>query len=459
MITFRQLLTKARSEEGMTLVEVVVAMLVFAIISVGVAYSTVTVARITEDTGSRQVATNLATTEIDYIRGLQDPFLVTNLPRPKTVKVGTVTYYISRSVEWVDANGVDVGCGTGTGVMQSKRLNVTVTWDGMLSSTQPVRSDTLLSPDERINDPDLGTIRISVLGVAGTGSAGVGVTITPTSGGSALQEQPAVTNSDGCSFALKVVPGTYSVKISRAGSIDSNQLTSPSKSVVVTKGGSVAALFQYDYSATFLLQYASNNTSGTPALLPTNLDTTYLSTYAPYVDSSGAKTQVALHPFSSGYAGIAGKYIAPIAGNAGCVNVDPASWPESTVGTTVMAAGVRSPNVAALPQGSTNMPIPMGLMTVKFSGSAYLFALSTAGPAGSGDPGCAAAPTYAFGQVLKNGTINIALPYGSWVLYSATNAAGTGKIPVPAANLGLIGSVLAILGGGTTVTLDPRIAK
>jgi prepilin-type N-terminal cleavage/methylation domain-containing protein len=457
MITFRKLLTKAQSEEGMSLIEVVVAMIVFAIISVGVAYSTVTVSRITQDTGSRQVATNLATTEIDYIRGLQDPFLIDN--KKTTTKVGKINYYIDRRVEWVDAAGADVGCGTGTGVMQSKRLNVTVTWDGMLTSTSPVRSDTLLSPDERINDPSLGTIRISVLNVAGTGSAGVGVNITPTSSGAALQEQPAVTNSDGCSFALKVAPGTYSVTVNRSGSVDTNQLASPSKSVVVAAGGSVAALFQYDYAATFSLQYASNNTSGTPALLPTNLDTTYLSTYAPYVDSSGPKSQVALHPFSSGYAGIAGKYIAPTAGTQSCVNVDPAAWPESTVSGKVMAAGVRSPNVAALPQGSTSMPIPMGLMSVKFSGAAYLFAVSTAGPSGSGDPGCAAAPTYAFGQVLKNGTINVALPYGSWVLYSATNAAGTLKTPVPASNLGLVGQVLSILGGGTTVTLDPRVAK
>lgn len=457
MNKFRQLLTKAQSEEGMSLIEVVVAMIVFAIISLGVAYSTVTVSKITQDTGSRQVATNLATTEIDYIRGLQDPFLVTNDP-PKTIKVGKINYYVARSVEWVDAAGVDVGCGTGTGVMQSKRLNVTVTWDGMLTTTTPVRSDTLLSPDERINDPSLGTIRISVLNVAGTGSAGVSVSITPTSGGAALQEPPAATNSDGCSYALKVAPGTYSVTVNRAGSVDTNQVGSPSKSVVVTAGGSVAALFQYDYAATFSLQYASNNASGTPALLPTNLDTTYLSTYAPYVDSSGPKSQIALHPFPSGYAGIAGKYIAPIAGIQSCVNVDPAAWPESTVSGKVMAAGVRSPNVAALPQGSASMPIPMGLMSVKFSTTSYLLAVSTAAPSGSGDPGCAAAPTYTFGPVLKNGTINVALPYGSWTLYSSSTAGG-GRTVIPTANLGPVDKALTILGGGTTVTLDPRVAK
>lgn len=459
MIKLKQLLAKGRSEEGMSLVEVVVAMLVFAVISVGVAYSTITISKITEDTRDRQVATNIATSEIDYARGLQDPFLVVN--QTKTSLVNGTSYTVVRSTEWVDTAGADVACGTGTGTLQSKRVNITVTWPGMLTTTQPVRSDTLISPDERINDPSLGTIRISTLTAAGTGSAGVGVTISPTSGGATLQDPPAVTNTDGCSFALKVVPGTYSVTINRANSIDANQLASPSKSVVVTAGGSVAALFQYDYAATFNLAYANNNTSGTPALLPTNLDTTFLSTYGAYVSTGGAKSQMLLHPVTSGYAGIAGKYIAPVSGNQGCINVDPAAWPEATVNGKLMASGVRTANVAAAPQGSTNMSIPMGIATVTMPSNSYLFAVSVAGPAGSSDPGCAAAPTYTFGQL--SGAKTIALPYGSWVLYYGSNSNGSGKIPVPAASVGVVGSLVggltSILTGGTTITLDPRLVK
>lgn len=456
MAQIRRMLDRARSDDGMSLIEVIVAMLVFAVISLGVAYSTVTIIKMTNDTRSRQVATNLATSQIDYARGLQDPFLVTNDEIVTTI--GQRTYTLTQTVSWVDAGGNDVGCGTGTGVMQSKRVNVTVRWDNMLSTTPAVRVDTLISPDDRINDPNLGTIRISVLGVAGTGMANVGVTISPTSGGAALKDQPAPTNSDGCSFALKVTPGTYSVTINRSNSVDTNQATSPSKSVTVVAGGSIAALFQYDYAATFGLTYSA--ASG--ALLPTDLDTTFLSTYGAYVSSGGAKTQVLLHPVPSGYAGVAGKYIAPIPnGNQGCINVDPAAWPAGTVNGKALNAGVRMDNVAAAPQGSASMTIPLGSMTVTVPSNSYLFAVSTAGPSGSGDPGCAAAPTYSFGKL--SGAKTIALPYGSWVLYYGAYANGSGKLPVPASNVGLVGgllgSVTSILGGGATVTLDPRTAK
>ena len=455
MNRLRRMLDTSKSEEGMSLIEVIVAMLIFSVIALGVGYSTITIVKMTDDTRSRQVATNLATSEIDLLRAM-DPFLITNVT--KTITVGTKTYKLVRATEWVDAAGTDIGCGNGTGVMQSKRVNLTVTWDAMLNTTPAVRTDTLISPDERINDPDLGTIRISVLTVAGTGSSGVGVTITPTSGGAALAEQPAVTNTDGCSFALKVAPGTYSVTINRSNSIDTNQLASPSKSVTVTKGASAAALFQYDYAATYNLSYGP----GGGTLLPTDLDTTFLSTYGAYISTGGAKSQMLLHPVPSGYAGIAGKYIAPVSGNAGCINVDPASWPEATVNGKLMAAGVRTGNVAAAPQGSVNMSIPMGSVSVTMpTNNTYLFAVSVAGPAGSSDPGCAAAPTYAFGK--QSGSKTIALPYGSWVLYYGSNANGSGKLPIPAASQsiigGLLGGIVTVITGGATITLDPRVAK
>ena len=99
--------------------------------------------------------------------------------------------------------------------------------------------------------------------------------------------------------------------------------------------------------------------------------------------------------------------------------------------------------------------------TVSMPSNSYLFAVSVAGPSGSGDPGCAAAPTYSFGKL--SGSKTIALPYGSWMLYYGANANGSGKLPVPAASVGLVGGLLgtvtSILGGGATVTLDPRTAK
>jgi prepilin-type N-terminal cleavage/methylation domain-containing protein len=452
MVRLRKLIQRTSSDEGMTLIEVVVALMVFSVISLGVGYSAISIVRITEDTRARQVATNFATSELDLARGTADPFDIVNGTR--TTIISGTTYTLVRSTSWVETSGADVGCGTGTGKLQAKRVNVTVTWSGMLNTTPPVRSDTLISPDDRINDPSLGTIRVSVLNVLGTGSSGVDVAIAATSGGAALASQPDDTDTDGCSYALKVMPGTYSVTISRSNSIDSAQVTSPVKSVTVTAGGSVAAQFQYDYAARFNLVYAGG-ASGVK--LPTNPDTTYLSTYGTYVDS-GTKSQINLHPIPSGYAGMAGKYVAPSTSvPAGCVSVDPAAWPAATVNGVALAAGVRTPAVAAAPQGQVTMNIPMGITSVKQTSAAYLFAISATASAAAGDPGCGVPMTYAYGNVLINGTINVALPYGSWTLYSSTTAAGTTKTAIPVSNLGLVGGLLGLL-SGNVITLDPRVA-
>ncbi|MCH3110243.1 prepilin-type N-terminal cleavage/methylation domain-containing protein, partial [Listeria monocytogenes] len=48
------------SESGVSMIEVIVAMMIFAIISVGVSYSLLSAFTITNDSRSRAVATNLA---------------------------------------------------------------------------------------------------------------------------------------------------------------------------------------------------------------------------------------------------------------------------------------------------------------------------------------------------------------------------------------------------------------
>jgi len=454
MSWIRKRLARASDEAGISIVEVVVAMMVFAIIALGAGTSVLTIVKMTQDTRDRQVATNLATSELDLARAIDDPFDIVN--GTKTQVVNGRTYTITRTVSWVATSGADVACGAGTGTMQSKRVNVTVTWKGMLSTTQPVRSDTLISPDDRINDPDLGTVRISVLGVDGTGSSGVRVTVTAVSGGGGTTPavQPDNTDTDGCSYALKLKAGTYSVTLSRSNSIDSTQAASPSQNVDVAAGGSTAAQFNYDFAAKFNLAYASNVTA---PKLPTNLTTTFVSTYG-YYYTNPAVSQVSLHPIGSGYAGIAGKYEPKVTGvTAGCVSPDPAAWKAATVNGVALAAGVRLDNVAADPQGSVGMNVPMGAMTVKLTGAGYLFADSATAPAAAADPGCGVSTQYSFGY-LTAGTYTIALPYGTWSIQSGSRSNGSDRQPVATSNLGLIGTVLNLF-GGTAVTLDPRMPR
>ena len=227
--TMRRIAAAARStDSGISIIEVLVAALIFMIISIGVTQATVTSVRLAGDQKHRVTALSLAASEIDAVRSVLDPFDV-DTPAPRVVTIDGTDYTITRDTSWVSASGTDIPCGgAGTQNLQLKRVNVRVTWSGQLTSTQPVSSDTVLAPVGRINDPSLGTIMISAKKADGTGAANVTATVSPVSGGAvALDTQPPDTDTSGCTYALQVTPGTYTVALSEPNYIDITQAATP----------------------------------------------------------------------------------------------------------------------------------------------------------------------------------------------------------------------------------------
>jgi prepilin-type N-terminal cleavage/methylation domain-containing protein len=452
---------RPQADAGMTLIEVVVALLVFAVIASGIVAGMTTIARMTSDDRSRVVAANLAAEQTDLARAIGDPFSLTNgtttqsFPTPDGV---TRDYTIKRSISWVSAAGADVSCGSSTNLF-FMRVHVLVTWDGELPTTAPVQTDTVIAPAGRITDPTSGTIAVSVVGANGLPMAGVSVSIVPTSGGSALATQPPATNESGCTYETKVAPGTYAVTLTKSGYIDVTQSLSPSKPVVVTVGTTQSVSFQYDKAATFPVVYAKNYTGAVS--LPTDLDTTFLnSTAGPYVTGSPASS-VLLHPFSAGYTAVAGS-LGTSAGQTTCAALDPSSWPGGNIKGTKLADGQRGGAVAAAPGATANdLDVPMGVIIVKATSAGYLKAVQTGpGPGVDKEPDCKIKSTYSFGKVLKNGTVAVALPFGTWTLFSGS-AAGLETTPILGAALHVptntAADALEIAANGT-VTLDPRSA-
>ncbi len=179
-------------DSGLSITEVIVALLVFTIVILGLTTSLVTMTRLVADDRNREVAVGLAAQEIDKVRAIGDASLVLSDPG-QTVTVGSTTYTVSRTTAWVNTDGSSGTCGGVGGNLQFKRVSVEVTWTHMFTLKNAVRSDTIIAPATRINDPSFGTILVSVLGVDGTGRAGVAVTAT---GGGAVGAIPA-TDSDG----------------------------------------------------------------------------------------------------------------------------------------------------------------------------------------------------------------------------------------------------------------------
>lgn len=449
-------------DSGISLVEILVAMMIFAMISIAVAYSLTLSLTMSSDARQRVVAANLAAGEVDLLRSVTDVFSI--LDKTSTVTVDGDSYSVVRSTNWFTGGGADASCGAGGGTLQYKRVNIAVTWQGMRSTTAPVQSDTILAPDGRINDPSLGSILVAVLNSSGTGSAGVSVTATPSSvtgnTAAALTVAPLATDAQGCSYILKVAPGTYDVKVSKSGYVDTMQSVGSSvRTVAVAAGSAASAGFQFDLAGKYDVTYAPNYSASPAIIKPTNLEMTYLNTYGTFYTSASVNP-APLHPFSAGYVAIPGHYVDPSVPSGGCKSVDPEAWPVRTVGTTTYV-GQRVPLKAVLPGDTIGLQAPMGVATLKLKsvGGTYLNAVSQASAPGTEDPGCAVGMKYTFGAVLSTSTVlthALALPYGSWKLYSANSATGTNN---------LIGTAAVTLTGQGTltsstgiVTFDPREA-
>lgn len=420
----------ADGDRGMTLVEVMVAMFVFAIISTLVLSSLVQITTITQQSRAQHVAANLAAGEIDL--ALDTPDLFALLDETRDVPVNGTTFHVRRDTAWVSDATSSASCGGG-GNLRFKRVHITVTWEGMRDSAEPVRADTLINPAERINDPSKGTVLVSIIDSLGEGVAGATVSLTATSGGASV---PSTTSdAQGCAYFLQVPKGTYDVAIAKSGYTGVLQETPQQRDVSVQAGSSTTVGLQYDLAARFDLTFAA----GTTARLPNAMHLTLLSTYGVrtiQLPNANRRQTVATHPRVS-YRVVAGQFQQP--SGAECAAIDPASWQAAAVGSENLGPGA-APELSAEPGAVAAADVPMGIVTIVSSANG-LRATSTAGRAD--DPSCTATVQLSYGNVAANTTV--AVPFGTWRF---TNSSG-GSVTATNVSRGDTQSA-------NVVTLDPR---
>lgn len=450
-----------RSDEGLTLIEILVAMMVFAIIAVGVAFSLTSSLTMVRDARAREVAANLAAQAIDTARSLENVFSVRNSVEV-TPAIDGITYTVTQKTGWVSGGTSGGACGDEGAPLDYKHVNVTVSWSGMKPSTSAVRSDTLIAPNGRINDPDMGTILVSVTGASGVGKSGVTVAAAPAAiaplGAETVDPVPLPTDSDGCSYVLKVVPGNYDITVSRPANdyVSEKQLATVTQQVGVEKGDSTSADFQFDLASAISSVFASNS-AAVGIQFPSNLKASFLSENGVYVPAApmsvpSSKTVVTkLHPYTNGYNVFAGAYVAPGGATASCLSPDPAAWSVPNAGGAV---GIRAPSVASLPGVPATAPVPMGIVTVAPAKDKYLVAVSAVADVGTGDPGCTAAAQYTFPTKMGTTPVVIALPFGTWTLYSSSTSGVASGTRLKATELMLPAGSIA---NDTMFTLDPRL--
>ncbi|MBD8583264.1 type II secretion system protein [Frigoribacterium sp. CFBP 8766] len=450
----------AQRDAGLSLVEVIVAMMVFTIISIGVAYTITNSLVLTRESRARAVATNLAAQEIDLLRSVDDVFSVVS--KTWVTEVGGTTFTIARSAEWTTSATNSTACGTGTGTLQYKRVEVSVTYAGQRTVSAPITSATVLAPNGRINDPAKGTIVVSVIGASGAGTEGVTATVKAAAkdpNGAVAPPALDPTDSSGCTYALKVAPGNYDVTISKAGMVGLDQAaTQTTTPVTVSAGGAGTASFSYDTAISLQTNFATNFPS--PVVLPGNLDVTFRSSVmGDYTMSAAATKPAKLFPFSGGYAVVAGKHLDPSTDPktnvvSSCLSPDPAAWVTPAADKAIGAAPVP---VGAAPGGSATVGVPMGVLQLsKISGTVKVVAVQQKTGA-AGDPGCLVPSTYTFAAVTKDTLL--ALPFGTWSFYTVTDLLNLGLI-TSSNQVNPQDSVLRTRGSidmpTKTITLDPR---
>lgn len=429
-----------RSEGGFSLVEVVVAMAIFALISAGVLHTMITLITITRDARVRQVATNLAAQEIDLARSATDIFALGDAVRP--VELNNDEFTVRRTTAWVNADEALSPCGGGGGTLRYKHVQVSVEWTAG-AKTRSVDSDTLINPSSRINDPDLGTILTVVTSaITGEGVPGIPVKATPIGIGATLT---TTTDSAGCAYFLRVTPNNYTVSLSSPGGtsyVDPSSSPTPSQMAGVVRGEAATVPFQYDQPGTLRVSF---DVVGVPtALAPRNLTTTLFSTREPLRSTATTATNprnITVAAYPDGFTPVAGDAVA-------CEAADPVLW----TATDTLDAGARVEPVAAPAGGVQTVTVPSAAVRITTNVNRYIIARSVSTVA-EGQPECATEQVLRFDQSTSSGQPTLILPYGSWNLTHTTSSTSTSGSTIS-------GPHLTIEGGGVveanTVTLDPR---
>ena len=411
-----QRLRKNRSgADGFTIVELMLAIFVLAVMMSAVAAALGTAMRVSRGNTNRIVAANLASEQLDLMRedASQDFNTVTALLGQSTVTrtVKNVPYTITRDLTWVTGSANSSPCdGSGSATNAYVRATIEVTWSN-LSGVKPVLSQTVIAPPVGVYDPNSGNAGVKVLSAAGLPQENIRVDLTGPGGAEPTQ----YTTTAGCAFFAFLAPGTYTATVSAPGYADLQGAVTPSKALGVNIAVTTNFGFTYDLlgglNATFrpLLNKTGPVYGGT---VPNNTPLTlFNSGFQPtgikvFPGTGPTRSIPSLFPFTGGY----------IAWGGSCLDADPEQF--------APPSGLRPPALP-VPPGVTatgDVALPAKPLHVRAGGlldlpGAHLTLYHIA------DSGCPAATgpgqtmTYDATVVTDStGRVTLAAPYGTWTV-------------------------------------------
>jgi len=387
-----------RAERGDTLIEVLVAALLVALIATASLTGFGAVAHISGGQRNQEQAATLAQQDQARLRGLNITQLAGTLGNqtPPAVTVDGTTYHVASKSQFVSGAGGAASCTTSgtTGNADEVQTTSTVTWDPNNDGRPPVIVHGIITPAQggslivSAQTPD------SSSGTGYSGLAGVTATLTgPTT------VAPLTTDSTGCAVFGGLTGGTYTVSYSvPAGYVDQNgnapaswtgpvttTQTATATQLRLAQDGAISATFsttfngstQASASDTFA---ATNSVAGiAPRVFGTDstpVNNSYVTTLV---------TPTTVFPFASAYSAYAGSC------NANAWNTSNPTVPAVTV-TPGATASVVIPEPAMIVKvyapytyDDTNAAIPLTGTWLRVSNAAgdYLSTETTSSTANS----------------------------------------------------------------------------
>lgn len=249
MSLHRPLRAPSGDDAGLTLVEVMVAMVLFVLGSLSLLSVLASSLTGTHDNRARLTAANLAASDIDKARSL-DYFALA--PDSYTANVDGRDYSVVREVVITSASGSATSACVGSGGVKAfhKKVSTRVTTAFRGATTRQVRADTIV--DAPLFDPSStkGAIGFTVLDRTSTPLAGLAV---------AVPGHSRTTDSRGCAFFDALDPGDTTVTVTRSGSVTRAGSTVLSKTVKVAAGKITADSLRVDSAVTFAVGVAAYN--------------------------------------------------------------------------------------------------------------------------------------------------------------------------------------------------------
>lgn len=420
---------REQPERGFSLIEVIAAMVVFALVALAGSTMILNSIAISRDTRNRTQAASIAAQQLEIVRNASTQscwvapaaagcaLTLSNIGSTiATQTVGVQSYTVTRSLSWLakaaPAGACDAPTQGGNSAVQPVLLvNESVTWPAKIGS-KPVTASTEIAPPVGLFSGNTGGISVRILDHANAPVTNIPVTVS--SGGVSFN---LVSNSDGCTFAAYLAPGTYNVSLTQSGYVDNQNQAMSTQPIGVTSGAVATATFYYDRAATINVSYAAGNL--TPATgLPTTVYNSGISGLGTALFPAGVNELKPLYPYP-GYGVWAGQ----------CPEANPSAVDASN---TPLYPGASQTTTATTAGGVTTAAVPLYPLSVTVlnqqGGTVGGAAVSLMETAGGAKYACSAFKTYGLPQSVA-GLSQAAVPLGHFVL-TATEGSNTGTAQV-----------------------------